>query len=79
MKNQNTKTLIKLAKEGKKKILVFSPSFTADCLETIHEVGVEYNELFQHNGGESVTLVPSMNSDSGWIDFLKMQVIQQAD
>jgi ferrochelatase len=71
-------TLIKLAKEGKKKILVFSPSFTADCLETIHEVGVEYNELFQHNGGESVTLVPSMNSDAGWIDFLRKQVLQNA-
>ena len=72
-------TLIKLAKDGKKKILVFSPSFTADCLETIHEVGVEYNELFQHNGGEMVKLVPSMNSDAGWIDFLKEQVILQVN
>jgi ferrochelatase len=64
-------TLIRLAKEGKKRILVFSPSFTADCLETIHEVGAEYNELFRHHGGEELVLVPSMNSDKGWIEFLE--------
>lgn len=63
-------TFIRLAKEGKKNILVFSPSFTADCLETIHEVGAEYNELFKEHGGEKLTLVPSLNSDPAWIDFL---------
>lgn len=63
-------TLVKWAKSGIKKVLVFSPSFVADCLETIHEVGTEYNELFQHNGGESVTLVPSLNDNSEWITFL---------
>ena len=71
-------TLIRLAKEGKKRILVFSPSFTADCLETIHEVGVEYNELFQEHGGEKLVLVPSMNSDAGWISFLENMVRQKS-
>ncbi len=69
-------TIIRLAKEGKKRILVFSPSFTADCLETIHEVGVEYNELFKEHGGEELVLVPSMNSDSGWITFLNSLIIE---
>lgn len=72
-------TLVRFAKEGKKKVLVFSLSFTADCLETIHEVGTEYNELFQHNGGEYVKLVPSLNSDEGWIKFLYNTVIQNAN
>lgn len=63
-------TLIDLAKAGKKKVLVFSMAFVADCLETIHEVGTEYNELFQHNGGESVTLIPSLNDDDAWVDYL---------
>ena len=66
-----------LAKEGKKRILVFSPSFTADCLETIHEVGVEYNELFHEHGGEKLVLVPSMNCDAGWIQFLRDRVLEK--
>ena len=70
-------TLIRLAKEGKKRILVFSPSFTADCLETIHEVGAEYNELFQEHGGEKLVLVPSMNCDSDWIQFLQDRVLEK--
>jgi hypothetical protein len=69
-------TLMRLAKEGKKRILVFSPSFTADCLETIHEVGAEYNELFQEHGGEKLVLVPSMNCDSDWIQFLQDRVLE---
>jgi ferrochelatase len=64
-------TFKRLASEGKKKILVFSLSFTADCLETIHEVGTEYSELFLEHGGESVQLVPSMNGDDSWVSFLK--------
>jgi protoporphyrin/coproporphyrin ferrochelatase len=71
-------TFIRLAEEGKKKILVFSPSFTADCLETIHEVGTEYNELFQKHGGEKLVLVPSMNTDEGWIEFLKNAVLRKS-
>jgi ferrochelatase len=63
-------TLIELAKTGKKRILVFSPSFTADCLETIHEVGTEYFELFEEHGGEHLDLVPSMNTDEPWVNYL---------
>lgn len=53
-----------LAKEGKKKLLVFSPAFVADCLETLYEIGVEYNELFQEHGGEKIQLVESLNYSS---------------
>lgn len=59
------------AKLGNKKLLVFSPAFTADCLETIHEIGVEYHELFREHGGEKVQLVPSLNSRPEWIEALK--------
>lgn len=49
------------AKKGAKKLLVFSPAFVADCLETIIEIGTEYQEIFEENGGEKVQLVPSSN------------------
>ncbi|MCB0819997.1 MAG: ferrochelatase [Bacteroidetes bacterium] len=70
-------TLIELAKSGRKRIVVFSPSFTADCLETIHEVGTEYFELFREHGGEKLDLVPSMNDDAAWVEFLKSQVLKR--
>lgn len=50
-----------LGKEGKKRLLVFSPSFVADCLETSVEIGVEYQELFEEHGGEKVQLVEGLN------------------
>jgi protoporphyrin/coproporphyrin ferrochelatase len=55
------------AKKGMKKILVFSPAFTADCLETIIEIGDEYQEIFHHHGGEKVQLVESLNDHPTWI------------
>ncbi|MFN8283746.1 MAG: ferrochelatase [Chitinophagales bacterium] len=57
-----------LAKAGKKKLLVFSPAFVADCLETLYEIRTEYLELFEEHGGESITLVESLNSTDKWTE-----------
>lgn len=54
-------------KKGMKKLLIFSPAFTADCLETIIEIGEEYQELFHAHGGEKVQLVESLNDHPLWI------------
>jgi ferrochelatase len=50
--------------------LVFSPAFVADCLETIIEIGSEYQEIFEEHGGEKVQLVPSSNDHPEFIDGL---------
>ena len=63
------------AQKGMKKILVFSPAFTADCLETVIEIGVEYQEIFKHNGGDHVQLVESLNDLPVWIKCLKDLVV----
>ncbi len=63
-----------LARQGKKRLLVFCPSFVCDCLETIHEIGVEYAEEFKHAGGEQLDLVPGLNDHSQWISALKSLV-----
>ena len=60
-----------LAKQGKKKILVYSPAFVADCLETLIEIGSEYNHEFQERGGEKVQLVESLNAHDAWVNGLK--------
>lgn len=59
------------ALKGAKKLLVFSPAFTADCLETIYEIGTEYQELFQKHGGEKIHLVDSLNSGDDWVEAIK--------
>jgi len=64
------------ARKGMKKILVFSPAFTADCLETIIEIGEEYQEIFEANGGEKVQLVESLNDHPVWIQCLKELVLE---
>jgi len=65
------KVVIRCAQRGMKKILVFSPAFTADCLETVVEIGIEYQHLFEQHGGEKVQLVESLNDHPLWIKCLK--------
>jgi ferrochelatase len=60
------RTIEALAKSGAKRLLVFCPAFTADCLETIVEIGSEYKEDFEKWGGEHIDLVPSLNDAPGW-------------
>lgn len=59
--------LVDLANKGAKRVLVFSPAFVADCLETVIEIGEEYQEIFQENGGERVDFVPSLNDGDDWV------------
>jgi ferrochelatase len=63
------------AKKGAKKLLVFSPAFVADCLETLIEIGSEYQEIFEDLGGEKVDLVPSCNDHPEFISGLKKLII----
>jgi ferrochelatase len=48
-------------------LIVACPGFTADCLETIDEIGHEAQEAFMEAGGKSLTLVPSLNTYPQWI------------
>ncbi len=73
------KVIIQKAKEGAKKLLVFSPAFVADCLETIVEIGIEYKKLFEEHGGEKVQLVESLNDHPLWIDALKNLVLNHSN
>ena len=64
-----------LPDEGKKNVLVFSPSFTVDCLETTIELGEEYRDLFFASGGEKWTVVKSLNDGKQFINTL-CQIVQ---
>jgi len=70
------KTIVDLAKKGAKRLLVFSPAFVADCLETIIEIGSEYQVLFQKHGGEKLQLVESLNDNDNWAEGLKNIILK---
>lgn len=65
-----SETITHLAKQKKKRVLVFCPSFVSDCLETIYEIGIEYAEEFKLAGGKSLELVPGLNDHPQWIEAL---------
>lgn len=59
--------LEELPKRGIKTIAVACPSFVADCLETLEEIGIRGREEFQEAGGDELTLIPCLNSEPLWI------------
>ena len=59
-----------LLAQGKNGIVVVCPAFVADCLETIEEIGMRAKADFLARGGESLTLIPSLNSDEDWADAI---------
>lgn len=67
--------LLELVKLGKKRILVFSPAFVADCLETTVEIGIEYQKTFMDNGGQEWQLVESLNVRPEWVKCLTQMVL----
>ncbi len=56
-----------LPAKGIKRLAVLTPSFVADCLETLEEVQIRGLEQFRRAGGESLTLVPSLNDHPVWV------------
>ncbi|PCI95721.1 ferrochelatase [Candidatus Aerophobetes bacterium] len=68
----STSSLIEsLPKKGCKKVLVMCPSFVCDCLETLHEVAIEYSTDFKKAGGETLHLMPGLNDHPLFIEALK--------
>ncbi|MES2693101.1 MAG: ferrochelatase [Verrucomicrobiota bacterium] len=60
----------RLAKEGRKRLLVITPAFVTDCLETLEEIRVRGAEDFKAAGGTSFTHIPCLNEHPAYLDFL---------
>ena len=61
------KELPKLYATGVRRLAVLTPSFTADCLETIEEIGIRGRKQWAELGGEAFLLIPCVNADDGWV------------
>ena len=64
----------RLAKEGKQRLLVITPAFVTDCLETLEEIRVRGAEEFMGAGGGEFIHIPCLNDQPVWINFLEKRV-----
>jgi ferrochelatase len=62
--------LVRLARMGIRNLTVICPAFTADCLETIEEIGIRGKQTFLAEGGASFNLVPCLNDHPVWVKAL---------
>jgi protoporphyrin/coproporphyrin ferrochelatase len=56
-----------LPSRGVRRLAVVSPSFVADCLETLEEIAIRGTEEFRRAGGDELRLIPSLNSEREWV------------
>lgn len=68
LKPYTAKTLGELPKQGIKKLVIASPAFVSDCLETLEEIHEEGKEIFMEAGGESFVTVPCLNTRPDWVN-----------
>lgn len=62
--------LEELAEKGARKVFVALPGFTADCLETVDEIGRESREVFLHAGGHELHNGRCLNDHPRWIEAM---------
>ena len=65
------KTLEKLPSEGTKKILIISPGFASDCVETLEEISIQGKESFKKSGGENFEFISCLNDNEDHINLLE--------
>ena len=64
-------TLERLAKEGKRKLAIFAPGFSVDCLETLEELAIQGYEQFEAAGGTHYAYLPCLNDSARGMDMLE--------
>lgn len=69
--------LVRLAKRDVRRVFVAMPGFTADCLETLDEIGHESREVFRRAGGVELRACPCLNEHPAWIAALRTLVMEE--
>ena len=68
-------TMAELPLEGHKNVVVVTPGFAVDNLETLYDIGIKAREIFMKKGGKKLSFVPCLNNEDYWVDAIK-QIIQ---
>ena len=65
-----TNALIELANKGVQNVIVICPAFVTDCLETLEEIAIRGEQVFIEAGGNSLKLIPCLNTQEDWVDVV---------
>ncbi len=72
-------TLARLAADGMKKIVVVTPGFSADNLETLEEIAIRGRETFVEGGGTDLVTVPCLNASEAGLDMLRTLLARELE
>jgi ferrochelatase len=67
-----------LLAKGVRRLAIMCPAFTADCLETLEEIGIRARDDWKAGGGDELVLVPSLNATAPWVDAVVQMVLEHA-
>jgi ferrochelatase len=70
-------TVKSLAKRGVKNLVVITPGFSADCLETLEEISVENAHIFKKHGGQNFFAIPCLNDSALGIMVLSQMALRE--
>lgn len=71
LKPYTDETVESLAKDGVKNMVIITPGFSADCVETLEEIAIGVRETFEEHGGENFSVVPCLNDSKSSVKMLK--------
>lgn len=67
--------LLKLAKQGIKKLAIVCPSFLVDCLETLEEIAIQAKQKWHELTGNELTVIPCLNDNQLTVDFISKIIL----
>ena len=70
-------TLAAYPANGVARVAVAAPGFSADCLETLEELGIRGRETFLAAGGKDFALLGCLNDSPESMDMLEMLVVRE--
>ncbi|TYC09244.1 ferrochelatase [Bizionia gelidisalsuginis] len=72
------RTIERLGKSGVENMAIVTPAFVSDCLETLEEIAMEGEELFQEVGGKEFSTIPCLNTNKDWVALLAQWINEWA-
>ena len=79
LKPYTDETLQSLPDQGVKSLQIICPGFSADCLETIEEIGMENRDYFLEAGGERYEYIACLNATTDHIEVISTLVTEQLE
>ena len=72
-------TLAALPGQGKTKVAIFAPGFSADCLETLEELAIRGRDTFVEAGGTDFAYLPCLNDSPVGLEMLRSIIARELE